>query len=118
MDVVCRSEVKREQHWEDASWIYFFVWWVMVVDVEGRNEWHHSHLVRTEKDECPEALVNLVSRVENAVASGLGEAHFNGSRFWAWDRHETLQEKFEPFGTEWRLEQRERDEARAAQYGG
>ena len=110
MDVGCRSEIKRERHWEDGSWIYFFVWWVVVVDVAARDEWHHNHVARTASDECPEALVKLVGQVETAVASGLGAEHFNGSEHWHWDRHETLEEKFAPFGTEWQLEQKERQE--------
>jgi len=111
MDTGVRSKVAREFNVEDGEWVYFLVWWVSVVSVATRTVWNHNHYERSNHDACPERMVRLAARVRAAVASGLGEAHFEGSDHWYGEPHETLEERLAPYGTEWQLEQKERQEA-------
>jgi hypothetical protein len=97
---------------EDGFFYSWFVWWVAVVDLASRTVWHHAHAARVPAsggDVTPEEIVRLVSRVEAAVADGMGADHFETSPHWSGEPYETLEERYAPFGTEWQLEQKERD---------
>jgi len=108
MEVQGRTAVRQEGYDEDGEIVYFFVWWVSVISVATRDEWHHAYTFRSYQDVEPDEFNDLYARVVAAVDKGMGADHFNTSPHWSWSRHETLEERWTPYGSEWQLEQKER----------
>jgi hypothetical protein len=60
-------------------------------------------------DSNPWELQQLAARVEDALWEGMEADHFHKSPHWYADEWKSVQERMEPFGDEWQLEQQERE---------
>lgn len=106
------SRIVEERNVEDGLIYSFFVYWVTVVCEAARAQWHHDHAVVIPAyvgDRTPYELQTLMARVEDALWEGRDSDYFDSSPHWYAEDWESLEERHELFGTEWQLEQRERE---------
>ncbi len=109
------SWMVERRNQEDGFLYTVIVWWVRVV-FEGLgvqfNHFHTDEGLLQHGDVVPVSVVCLAASVERAVEEGdVDLAHFRASGHWREERYETLQERLAPFGSEWQIEQEERQAA-------
>ena len=106
--------VERRQE-EDGSLYTVIVWWVRVVFEGLRVQFDHVHTdegLLAHGDVVPASVAGLAARVERAVEDGdVDLEHFRSSKHWSEGRFETREESLAPFGSDWQLEQEDRQQA-------